>query len=482
MRHKFLLFAIITTSLNLHSQIDSNWLVRNGKGKSTYADGSIHYNVPTSGTIQPTDNINVLGLVNNNDDDPTGPMVDQYFAIFSDGSHDLLSVSNPSSGNLVINPNGRQIKYMYLSDLYHDDDPPEGINVTTIGASPPAHYFDGFNFSEPLNMVHSIVVDKDIIFIVNNTIGTNLTLECITPGIMFDPSPFNDIDYILEQYPNQNTNILNAYASVGNSPMQSTNTFQLGSQSRYYINLRINEDNSTQLYNIEEGDSSLVEIISFELKNGDRTIHTVHSTASLHYHDPNFVQVQCVWEECGEYWVRYRVQCYNDGTGSVESLVMELELPAAVDPNSISIQDYMAGCQQGCGDLRTTNQDYSQNTLRVLLPKTLDQNSCVPYNHTLSGFSDSVDECCYTAWFEFCARVNVPPSETIHTVDLQPSTPETYFESDMYEIREFIDPKSCNCYNKEGECVEWVRTSDTNCGDCSCKNCWFLDWFKCLFK
>jgi hypothetical protein len=163
------LIFLICSTLCL-GQDDCQWLISNGNGKSNYDAGKTEYNNSVSNKFtlwevsMPDKNIN-LNAAND------------VFIIYKDGNH-FNSRSMSSLGRFfdadvasdVMNHNfsaASSVGYMYLTDIYESDDPPDMVRVTDGNDADGDVNSIGVTDAALLSADHHVVLTKDITIIVN---------------------------------------------------------------------------------------------------------------------------------------------------------------------------------------------------------------------------------------------------------------------------------------------------------------------------
>lgn len=175
-----ILFLSICTINILNSQItkvDSQWYVLNGSGRSfgsvsstgEYPYGNLLTNAPfTIHSIGAPSTINPDGSIR------TPIPRNDLFIIFDNGTYFNSKDPYPSipfntSGSTCFETPiamGQHIKpqYLYFSNIYEEDDPPQSISVDNIGIIP--IYQIPISNSNDLNTNHDIVRGKDLTLII----------------------------------------------------------------------------------------------------------------------------------------------------------------------------------------------------------------------------------------------------------------------------------------------------------------------------
>jgi hypothetical protein len=445
----FILCFTLLFFSNLEAQIDCNWYVKNQNCASSYNEGSnaFRYDTPIALNFS-IDSVShplpqIVGREYRNN----------IFIIFNNGHY----YNNRYDTNKLLGTPGKYgynitttllPRYLYFSNLYETDDPPKKIKVnpstnpiitTSVNITLP-----DLNKKQSTNSILSTNQDlmpgKDVTLIIDlktcSSIGNAVLTynsQVLTPQKIFGNPGSETWSY----------NNTSAITSLGTISIPPSGEFE-------YIDFRVNETiQPTVTFNISGCQAPFV---------GSLT-----ENVSSMYHDPNFVQVKCVHKDAnGQNWVKYKVQAYNDGVvASKVHVTFNLNLPNAVDPNSIVVCDWNHGGKPGCGLRSDIIKSYNLNTTSFAFQSHL------PDVTGTGGSKVPSDK--QMAWLEFCVKIK---SGNPATVDLQPSIPISQFDTTPYSITNFIDP----CIYNQEVCL---RTVSKDCG-CLCKK--KVDKFDTIIK
>lgn len=240
-------------------------------------------------------------------------------------------------------PSLKDIKYLYFTDKYEEDDPPSGLIKINPNPTSPALTsvpIDTYNQeSSVLTANHDIVPDDDITYIIplkiikDSNCDTN-TLRLNYPTDILELSPIFDGSTCFNCIPTTLSGIIDKISFGGN---------------RYqFINLKGKS-------NIPGFPKPMTCTVILQCKTGNTSNYT--DIASLteavrQSHDPNLVRIKCIWKDNdGKYWVKYYIRFYNDGDEGVENPYIRFTLPTFYDKNSIQIYNWnFADCGSKCGE------------------------------------------------------------------------------------------------------------------------------------
>ena len=441
---------LLFTSTNIFGQEDLQWLIRDGMMKapnSTAFENEYSNQGSTSG-------IKISGVKHPippvaNPQSPTSNIIFQnsFFAILENGTCANISIKNQDSNNYSFRSNS-PIKYLYLTNQYEEDDPPEKVRVDASTSS------IGHNFTvypDDSFLVNQDIIDnRDIILAIPSRNLLDVE-DCNNPyRICYD----NNLGLDLQQssfLKNQNISLINIDAGVVNPVAVSKDgdcfEFDILNDKMHFLCLK-----PTNITDEMVGSSVNINLIC---SNNANAIASLATQISGKFHDPNFVELKCVWEENSRKWAHYRVECYNEGTASVPVLSIELNLPSAAIPGTARITNYMARCKTRCSqDIININTE----KLKVSIPGGVCE------------YDINKNRCRYTTWFEFCIEL-----DTMTNLNFDPlfvSSPQTTFVNVDYPIVDFIDPSK----GKPRQRVNIIKCSNCNCGKKA------KPWWKKLFN
>ena len=431
MKKVWTLLLLISSSL-IYGQQDYQWMVRDGIGR-----------VECNYLNQITDNAKVSKILEPKPQYLDKKYCNDYFIILNNGTYYMndwtsncflpTSVDPQQIFNVISVPSS-SIKYVYLTNRYEDDDPPEDIDVQSSNNTTNSIIDDMFpnqNYGKFTN--HNLVNGKDITFILpeNNDICNyhlnhegDVDLLSLIPSGFEGDGPNNNYNALL------NNGTINPYPNpvpfMGNSA-PIPNDLNSG-----FLNYRV------------EVDESLIDTevqFSFIPQNAEESrkcpVENFSISVSDKFHDPNYVELKCVWQNSnGKKFGLYHVECFNDEDGDVDVVYLDVQLPNSAIPHTIQYQDWSVCCKRGCGlgtNKLTDLSDLHSSAKRVRFPKQL------------KGIGDG-KSCKNTAWFEFIVQFD--SSTNLVFDDLSLGIPQSQFEDHEYQIPTFYDHMSCYTFSQ----------------------------------
>ncbi len=424
----FVIVLIYFFYQTVSGQEDLQWLVKDGQLRS-----GVGYTAPS---IMSTNKYYTVGV-----GVPINGGCNDFFAFFSNGDYymsdwnspcSLPVVSNPATYKLEV-PTGNQLNGLYLTKRYEDDDPPGSVETEELqpvggGGSSTAFEVSNVNMSD-LNMNYGLLTNQDIVngdditFVIDK-----LTIENTKRDIKVPCD--NEVKLCYD------TNVLDDLYFVRESLDGTSNVFSVGN---YYsaefdgncITLPYTGKNIIANFRVDlESELLIGTDIEFTLYSCNKSIEYI-IPVSNQYHDPNFIELKCVWEEDNKKYARYRIECFNDGIGHFKPMTLETILPSKAISSTVLILDWMAKNIDGCGT--------SRNARKVNLnpPSLVKMKFC----EGLDGFSNTINSNFYTGWFEFI--VELDPSTNLVFDNLEASLPKSNFDGTDYAITTFHDHMKC---------------------------------------
>ncbi len=436
---RLLLFLTFTVMTNLiFAQGDYQWMIFN----NSYKNGT-NYTTAISGGISSPIYIDSVKMPNMTAEPNAS---NDFFAIFNSGNYYLSDRTNHADVSSGTDFTVYEVifaettNYLYMTNRYEDDDPKDRVKVNptnTNGTTPETVNVGDYNDPHDKFTHQTPVPGSDIVFIVDK----NYFNEGCTDYKLCYQDQINQVSFSPITF-----NVNDTTSSANNAVYKSGASFATASLSFNNKCIEIPNTNGENLFikfRVNGSTSLDSEAIAYTLssipKRKDGNCESIPSQDSIlnGYHDPNFVELKCVWEENGDYYGIYHIECYNDGFGGFANLKMTTPIPSFIDQDSIEILNWMANCNYGCDTLCSEDLQIIGSTpdsLKVQFPTGLDG-----YTYT----TDSNKICKYTAFFEFKAKINIPTGESIHTYNLSLGMPNTNFNTSLYHITTFIEQKSC---------------------------------------
>jgi len=256
-------------------------------------------------------------------------------------------------------PPGKTIQYLYLTNVYEGDDPPDLVkvqNLSSFPALPPAINLATTSSNSLLTANHSPVKGKDFTLIVK-----------LLESYIDDSGPTADTaSYFLEYdsiknlrtgivYRNANYfNVSPVFTSV-NSPQKSpgypSNAYSITTvQGKIKLIPNVSDN---LFYNITPS-ASLDTCYPDALGNPrySAIFHIISSTGTIvatleeplrFAHDPNFLRVDSICQDGQDQIVYYHLQVKNTGKAVANGLSLSLWLPTTLQSECIQITDWNVG-------------------------------------------------------------------------------------------------------------------------------------------
>jgi hypothetical protein len=450
-----IIFMKITHS---HCQ-DEQWYVKNFNGKS--ANSSTFNNTITSNNFKIN---NICPCVS-----CTPAARKDLFIIYDDGTHTNTrlpnniaissSISCPSS-NPTSNPSyftfigPKRAQYLYLSNIYQGDDPPQYVSVYNYGATGDNVLTRTSNTASNYHITanHDILEGKDITLIIPkklfDTCGMHPILDLEldlsffqTSNVFINPNTTVP-DWVYYNQPSAAVSISNN--KITGLTLPSNNTYQ-------YLNFKTPE-------NIP--DSLLGTTKKFTLYCSSNNMLVDESNEKIgHVHDPNYIKVECFTSKYNSkskttsYFVKYKVQFMNDGNQMVHISTVNFNLPSVVLPGSFRAGNWSYGNKSQCGQKSEMKVTVTGLAINIVFNPNNDPNYFLAAQSSTSS-NHSRDQ---YGWLEFCVEVKQNPN-AYNFVDLRPTDAQTDFDGHAYYITDFIDP----------HVVDVRNNSNPNC-NCNCK-------------
>jgi|GEM_PF-4480908 len=453
----FLVFTVFTNLLLSQNVEDQQWLIRNGLWK----DG-----VETSNSQL---NNYVLGNGNFTVDisDPD-PSVDSssnfFFGISTEGDYGFYT-QGPDFQSPTIEGriNNNPIKYLYLTNIYEDDDPPPDVKLVSSGDLPNS-------FLSSLRVTNQDIIDRTDVTVIIDESYFEDAVDDYTLCYEVENGMSNSLELLAQGFDGSNRNYL--YKSPTSGLVSNRRTFSNSSQKclnfvkgegNVFFNFRANiiDDNVigksvifTVKYIDSDGENKVL-----PLQDKDRNMLI---PISGKYHDPNFIRVDCVWSENEENYAAFHIECFNSENAAVNDLEMSFLMPDAIsDLSTVNITNWQFGCTSGCGE--------GDDKVSILTTGSNELKFKFNSGKLAANINDEDPKKKHIAWIEFCVQLDSNLSEGIETVALQPSAPHTLFGLSPFPIVAFIDDFECSDPSPNNdECSSVSRVRIEKCKNCNC--------------
>ncbi len=393
---------------------------------------------------------------------------DDVFVIFDGGDYysSRYIKTNPiaiTNGNVAKFNSAENPQYLYWTNIYDQDDPPEQIiadgNLTNptinIGYEIMMNSFDNDLIDQNSKLLanHSVVSGKDITLIINfediQHTNSRLRYNKLTPSSNVDMGKLIDTkNFIIRSnlfapsHVFKNDFILGASATdITSDSLIITNQNQFA-----YVNFRGTE---TLEEFINAGGENPEWAAVFELvdiNTGDPTAQLAEHTGPRH--DPNEIVAMGVCHQSR--FVRYKGQFYNETEHNAVGLAMEIEFPAMIDMKNITLTSIKVG-----GRKTTPTISYAGNKMVVVMDRHL--------GSKISRLKHRIDTA--KVEFEICAKLNPGVTDDMILQDsLKVNNAEAFFN--------YNDPSSRLAFPmKRKERVSLIDSLISKFDDTTCRSC-----------
>ena len=437
-----LIVALPLLFLTAQQSEDYQWLVMEGIGKEGIHDNSLVNKFDPSNTVGGSIKISGIAnpdppVINIGDPSMSRVFMNDYFAIFSDGSYGFFK-QGYNELPFLKDPNGNTFTYVYLTNTYEEDDPPSMVVVDDGDGEG----LDPISKPGNLKVNHNPVADKDLTIIIENVSEDRCSLEYTLTNInsldpygdfKLVPSGFNDEGNILHGISNAVTN------SIVNFNDNQSDAFTTEHENTY-LNFRVEFTEPSVLGSQFDLDLNCDISGNHSLFINEQDRYEVSGGP----HDPNYVELQCVWSEdkkCKwlpfivkkKKYARYKVFCYNESRlEEVSTLEFSFTLPS-VAKNKVKVCNQVVnGTAIACpGNNGWDNNDFPRITYS--------------FNNGLGLFPLAQQYVQHEGYIEFV--IELKPDTDIGTADLTIINPTSHFDNYPYPIDDFIDTTR-NCKNQ----------------------------------
>lgn len=341
---------------------DLQWLIFDGKGKTLVSAASMNV-FPTTNIIGTSFTIAGVTLPISNPDHAAG---NDLFVIYKDGNHfnsrnknftDRFYTEGPLSSVKAHNFNNtysQPILYAYLSNVYEEDDLPQGVAVTGgYSGGNPIPYSLSTIKPDILSASHNVVIDKDITIVINyDSLTTLLGPEAANliltyngvqlyndPGGAIVEVDILDLQPVFKKLPVGYTHDFPDASLTANS--KEYVTFGQGVGKYRYLNLRPT-DTAEDFGPNSDGTPKFNAV--FSLKRFDGTTYRFLKEPIMFAYDPNFLRVDSICaNEDGSNMIYYHLQFENVSPIAAAVLTAKVIFPPDFDMDCLEAIKWSAG-------------------------------------------------------------------------------------------------------------------------------------------
>ncbi len=421
-----------------HGQ-DLQWLVKNfnGKENNTY---------PNANAI--TTNEFTLEAIKHPNCQCNSKARNDIFVIYDNWSHynsrlDLVPTisgffypPNPADLNHTKHnmrvPVGRKPMYLYLSNIYEDDDlPPPVLAKSGFSGSNSIPYIMGTtNTPIPITANHDVIQGADITLVIKGaTITEGATLQfkvkalataSVTPsGSYFSGSTIFDGKFISAG------NLIPLSGGVG----YKFTDLPIPTPDYIYINLKPTSSLLPYYPNVQNSSTPTHKAI-FEVRAGNGNLNAEGAEDIIHSHDPNFMQLAALCRDNFEdLYASLHIEFENTSATPANNLKIRILLPSDLDPTTIGLVKWKAGTNTTPGTMIINKQE-----VIFVFPENSSVLSCDLDKDPLSeNAKGSVD---------FCVQIRDNAKDKFGKRGLSPKPASTrvYFGKDEYVVDKLMQP------------------------------------------
>ncbi|MEP6646138.1 MAG: hypothetical protein ABJC12_03550 [Saprospiraceae bacterium] len=375
-----IIIAFISLCTSSYSQTDLQWLIWNGKGKNKLtAAGNLNnyeFSIGTSSKF----NMQAVSLPDLNKS-PRGR--NDVFIIYANGEHFNSRYLNPGTPGFFYNAadaqnhvmthnfvvsTGMQVNYLYLTNRYEGDDPPEKVMVPQGYASViTTSYPIDKTYPNILSSDHDIVLGKDITIIINYD---SLDIDPSTGSITNYALTFNGVQAIGSTTLVTDNDVLrpepafstggNVYSSLPSSTIRTggapAGTVMLTPSHEHfgYINFKPTQQ-AYQRYGPDANGEPRYKAVFAITKNG-QAVRSIQEALRAS-HDPNFLRVDSVCQATDQsYTVFYHLEFENVSETSANNLKAQVTFPDMFDIRCFKDLNWFAGGAACTGRVHFTSR------------------------------------------------------------------------------------------------------------------------------
>lgn len=458
---------------SLFGQPDNQWLVRNGLGKQGVRPDNISQNQYLN--ILDDTSITLEGIPHPRRDLGANKK-NNLFIIYSDNTYfnsrepfaDRKYATDfffPKEGtdqkieqtkhNFIL-PSGKQIKYMYLTNIYEGDEPPNTISVTNgINGQNPKGYYLSPNIpasaNEPiLNAIHEVVPKTDIVLIISNVklraagvhgiyefsygkirrIGSQATMT--HPDNFFEQSSFS-----VDGTSGNCILPFNSYSDISLNALSGKIVLNSDSSDYVYINLRPSHNIPDSLFPTGTGTPTYEALFTIIAHGFSQT----HTEKLVRAHDPNYCELTKICKNDEEIYLHYHVQFENTTCYPTTNLGVAILFDDRYLMNSLEIEEWRAG-----DDYSGSRTDNVRSGFNNILDPITGSNNYKAYfrfppNTYIQTDMAQPDMASRRSIGSIDFRIKVSNSAdwTHFTTNVRPAACTVYFEEVPYPIKKFKD-------------------------------------------
>ncbi|MBK8954047.1 MAG: hypothetical protein IPM34_00625 [Saprospiraceae bacterium] len=475
MRILIILFYFV--NLVSAQQHDHQWYILNKKGRITgsaigggyaYSDNDVTSNFSINGASTPG--------VPHEDGTPKNDL----FIIF-DNRHYINTRGLSYNQNTFSYSNAMAPQYLYFTNIYEEDDPPQNISVESsiVCEEPysPCVDLNTYSYTDILSINHNFVRGKDFTVIIPNDIKREdgcswplkLVIHQVQPVIVgCMPRNIVYLSHIFQNAASMNWSFNDPTAMTAainnNFVTEITGINSPGSNAYHFLNFKIDSTYDPCLI----GAKLKIELVC---DNGNQLGFIEETLRDIH--DPNFIRVECIYKQknhwlfpfCKDrYFVKYFVQFFNDGIDNVDFVTVNLQMPEIVKTETAKFGKWNYGGDQGHNNFTPyTSMEILGNHLKFIF-------STAGRSSTLAkqGTDLTITNPSQYGNFEFCVELRGNPSD-YNLVSLQPTQPITQFDGIPFPIIKYIDPYLLDTTrNNSTILIRKLRPITTNRDECNC--------------
>ena len=439
MKNIMLTFLLYSAGSLFCSAQDLQWLVLNYNGKENNTYANVNALTSNEFTLEAIKHPNCqCNSIARND----------IFVIYDDGSHfnSRLNLSPTASGffyppnpadlshtkHNMRAPAGRIPRYLYLTNIYEDDDLPLPVKAKNGFSGSNANPYEMIttHTAKKITASHDVTQKSDITLAIRSDAVVNGDKLIFKVKGLSGAAPPTIGDFFTGA-PIFNGQML-SHGTASWLPGNNGFKFQglpANPPEFYYINLKPTASLGPYFPTNFGSPVPVYEAI-FELTEDN--INGIKATAKENIvgsHDPNFVQLNRICRNSrNRFYAVYHIEFKNTSFIPAKDLKIVVNLPAFLDPLTISAINWNAGGNNQAGTIHVINQEAT-----FVFPKENAVQACDSLNDPQGEMA--------TGFVEFCVRVRNAEKEKIHPHGaLKPGHAVVYFGDEPYLVDKFGQP------------------------------------------